>query len=119
MKHVISAKHFTKIEILGLLEQASAMQEVIAAGGTDTLRGRVMAALFFEPSTRTRLSFETAMHRLGGSVVSTENAREFSSAIKGETLEDTIRVVAGYADVIVLRHHEIGAAPPRRRSFNR
>lgn len=69
-----------------------------------------MAALFFEPSTRTRLSFETAMLRLGGNVISTENAKEFSSAVKGETLEDTIRVVGGYADVIVLRHNEIGAA---------
>jgi aspartate carbamoyltransferase catalytic subunit len=69
-----------------------------------------MATLFYEPSTRTRLSFESAMIRLGGSVVTTESAREFSSAAKGETLEDTIRIVEGYADVIVLRHFESGAA---------
>ena len=69
-----------------------------------------MATLFYEPSTRTRLSFELAMLRLGGSVVGTEAAREFSSVIKGETLEDTIRMVSAYADVIVLRHDQKGAA---------
>src|SRR5579871_2497263 len=74
------------------------------------LQGRVMAALFYEPSTRTRLSFESAMLRLGGRTMGTDNAREFSSAAKGETLEDTIRIVAGYSDVIVLRHQEEGAA---------
>ena len=69
-----------------------------------------MATLFYEPSTRTRLSFESAMARLGGAVLTTESAQEFSSAAKGETLEDTIRVVAGYSDVIVLRHFESGAS---------
>src|SRR5256884_4222728 len=74
------------------------------------LAGQVMAALFYEPSTRTRLSFEAAMLRLGGTTMGTDNAREFSSAAKGETLEDTIRIVSGYADVIVVRHKEEGAA---------
>src|SRR5579859_78977 len=74
------------------------------------LKCKVMAALFYDPSTRTRLSFEAAMLRLGGSTMGTDNAREFSSAAKGETLEDTIRIVNGYADVIVLRHYEEGAA---------
>jgi aspartate carbamoyltransferase catalytic subunit len=69
-----------------------------------------MATLFYEPSTRTRFSFEAAMHRLGGRVMSTESAAEFSSVAKGETLEDTIRIMNGYADVIVLRHHELGSA---------
>ena len=69
-----------------------------------------MASLFYEPSTRTRFSFESAMLRLGGGVISTENAAEFSSAAKGETLEDSIRVTSGYADVIVMRHPEKGAA---------
>jgi len=110
MNHVISAQHFDRTELLSLLAKASEMAELRKVGGSELLRGKIMAALFFEPSTRTRLSFESAMIRLGGQVISTENAREFSSAIKGETLEDTIRVVAGYADVIVLRHHEIGAA---------
>lgn len=71
---------------------------------------QILATLFYEPSTRTRLSFESAMLRLGGQVISTENAREFSSAIKGESVEDTVRIIAGYADAIVIRHHEQGAA---------
>lgn len=110
MKHIISARQFDRPQVERVLADAALMEAVLQGSPSDRLRGRVMAALFFEPSTRTRLSFETAMLRLGGSVISTENAREFSSAIKGESLEDTIAVVSGYADVIVLRHHEIGAA---------
>jgi aspartate carbamoyltransferase catalytic subunit len=74
------------------------------------LNGKVMATLFYEPSTRTRLSFESAMLKLGGSVISTENAKEFSSAIKGETIEDTIRIVSSYADCVVIRHYQEGTA---------
>lgn len=74
------------------------------------LKGKIMASLFYEPSTRTRFSFESAMIRLGGHVITAENAREFSSAAKGETIEDTIKVMNNYADVIVMRHHEIGSA---------
>src|SRR5207244_11999559 len=62
------------------------------------------------PATRTRLACESAMLRLGGRTIGTDNARECSSAAKGETLEDTVRILGGYADVIVLRHHEAGAA---------
>ena len=69
-----------------------------------------MATLFYEPSTRTRLSFEAAMVRLGGTVLTTESAAEFSSAAKGETLADTVRTVEAYADVIVLRHFQSGSA---------
>src|SRR5688572_22483110 len=72
--------------------------------------GKILATIFYEPSTRTRLSFESAMLRLGGQIVSTENAREFSSAIKGETVEDTVRIINGYADAIVIRHYEQGSA---------
>ena len=72
-----------------------------------------MATLFYEPSTRARFSFEAAMHRLGGSVVSTENAAEFSSVAKGETLEDAVRILNGYADVLVIRE------PLRSRSAKR
>lgn len=71
--------------------------------------GRLMATLFYEPSTRTRLSFEAAMMRLGGQVLSVANSAT-SSAVKGETLADTIRTAAGYADIIVLRHPKEGAA---------
>src|SRR3989338_5322396 len=74
------------------------------------LKGKILATLFYEPSTRTRFSFECAMTRLGGSIIGTENAREFSSAVKGESIEDTIRVVDNYSDCIVIRHYEEGAA---------
>ncbi|KAL4419110.1 hypothetical protein ABPG77_004431 [Micractinium sp. CCAP 211/92] len=81
--------------------------------GTDEsrqLQGAIMSTLFYEPSTRTRLSFESAMARLGGTILTTESAAEFSSAAKGETLEDTIRTVEGYADLVVLRHFQAGSA---------
>ncbi len=110
LRHVLSAQEFDRARLETLFADARAMEAVLAAGGDERLRGRVMATLFYEPSTRTRLSFESAMLRLGGSVISTENARDFSSAIKGETLEDTVRMVSGYADCIVLRHPEEGAA---------
>lgn len=106
MRHVIESQQFDQAYLSELFALANA-----AEGSRDSsLRGRIMASLFYEPSTRTRLSFESAMLRLGGSVITTENAREFSSAIKGETLEDSIQVISGYADVIVLRHFEEGAS---------
>ncbi len=109
LRHVIESQQFTR----SLLEDLLARAEEIKGEPhrfSGRLNGRVMAALFYEPSTRTRLSFEAAMLRLGGQTMGTDNAREFSSAAKGETLEDTIRTVSGYADVIVLRHNEEGAA---------
>ena len=75
-----------------------------------SMRGRILATLFYEASTRTRLSFEAAMQKLGGSVLTVENARESSSAAKGETIADTIRVISGYADCIAIRHFEQGTA---------
>jgi aspartate carbamoyltransferase catalytic subunit len=78
--------------------------------GGARLLGKVMASLFYQPSTRTRFSFEAAMYRLGGRVMSTEHARVFSSEIEGEQLEDTIRIISSYSDVIVLRHTEEGGA---------
>jgi aspartate carbamoyltransferase catalytic subunit len=93
-----------------LFSTARIMEEVVERGGSKLLDGCIMASLFYEESTRTRFSFETAMLRLGGSVISTENARQFSSVSKGETLEDTIRIINGYSDVIVMRHYESGAA---------
>lgn len=74
------------------------------------LRGYISASVFYEPSTRTRFSFESAMLKLGGEVITTENASHFSSAIKGESFEDSIKVISGYCDLIVIRHHEIGMA---------
>jgi len=99
---------FDRPWIESLFADADSMRNLPRA--STPLRGNILATLFYEPSTRTRLSFESAMLRLGGQVISTENAREFSSAIKGETVEDSVRIVAGYADAIVIRHHEQGAA---------
>jgi len=109
LRHVIESQQFSRPLLEELFERADEMRaDPHRAAGR--LQGRIMAALFYEPSTRTRLSFESAMLRLGGRTMGTDNAREFSSVAKGETLEDTIRIVAGYADVIVLRHPEEGAA---------
>jgi aspartate carbamoyltransferase catalytic subunit len=110
LHHIIEAQQFDVPTLLHLFEVAAQMEQTVAHGGIADYHNRIMATLFYEPSTRTRFSFETAMHRLGGRVVSTENAAEFSSMAKGETLEDTIRIMNGYADVIVIRHYEVGAA---------
>jgi aspartate carbamoyltransferase catalytic subunit len=110
LHHVVEAQQFDLPTLNHLFQVARDMEKVVAQGGVDDYRMRLMATLFYEPSTRTRFSFEAAMHRLGGRVISTENAAEFSSVAKGETLEDTIRIMNGYADVIVLRHSEVGAA---------
>lgn len=107
MKHVIDIRDFEVPDLDAIFKETDRM---LAGAPGDTLKGKILAALFYEPSTRTRLSFESAMHRLGGSVVGTENAGEFSSAAKGETLEDSIRVVSAYADAIVIRHPEAGSA---------
>ncbi|MFM2330659.1 MAG: hypothetical protein RLZZ26_166 [Candidatus Parcubacteria bacterium] len=106
MKHVIESQQFDTKLIDAIFSSADQLQKKVGS----PLIGKVMASLFYEPSTRTRFSFESAMLRLGGSVITTENAKEFSSAAKGETLEDSIRVIHNYADVIVLRHYEEGAS---------
>jgi aspartate carbamoyltransferase catalytic subunit len=90
-----------------LLERAAAFERGDAEAAP--LRGQLLVTLFYEPSTRTRFSFEAAMYRLGGQVLSAENAAQASSAAKGETLEDAMRIVSGYGDAIVLRHPEVGA----------
>jgi aspartate carbamoyltransferase catalytic subunit len=109
MRHVIESQQFSRTILEDLFARSEEMKRE-PHHFMGRLAGQVMAALFYEPSTRTRLSFEAAMLRLGGEAMGTDNAREFSSAAKGETLEDTIRIVSGYADVIVLRHNEEGAA---------
>jgi aspartate carbamoyltransferase catalytic subunit len=109
VRHVLESQQFTRALLDDLFSRTDEIKRNPAAFA-QKCDGRVMAALFYEPSTRTRLSFEAAMLRLGGRTIGTDNAREFSSAAKGETLEDTIRIVSGYADVIVLRHFEEGAA---------
>ena len=104
-RDVITVNEFRRDEILFLLDAAAKFEQVT---GT-LLAGRVIATLFFEPSTRTRLSFESAVGRLGGSCVGFAQAG-VSSQAKGESLADTVRVVEGYSDVLLLRHPLEGAA---------
>jgi len=104
---VVRAQQFEREMINEIFQTARKMEE---QGISEVLRGKIMASLFYEPSTRTRLSFESAMLRLGGSVIGTENAGEFSSKSKGESLEDSVRVISGYCDVIVLRYNKEGGA---------
>jgi aspartate carbamoyltransferase catalytic subunit len=106
LMHLFEAQQFDLNTIDALFSLATSLEE----NPQPVLRGKIMATLFYEPSTRTRLSFESAMLRLGGDVISTENALSVSSAVKGEPLEDTIRIVSMYADVIVLRYFESNIA---------
>ena len=106
MFHVIESQQFSRKILFKLFKRAEELRENHA----DILKEKIMTSLFYEPSTRTRLSFESAMLRLGGKVIGTENAKEFSSAVKGESLEDSIRVISKYCDCIIIRHNEEGAA---------
>lgn len=108
-RHILSIDQFDRQELESLLEVAKTLEPVAKRKmRCDVLSGAVMANLFFEASTRTRLSFHTAFARLGGSVISTVGFT-FSSISKGESLGDTARVIAGYADTIVMRHPDIGS----------
>jgi aspartate carbamoyltransferase catalytic subunit len=122
--HVLETQQFKDRELLDwLLDLASMMETFDKKQPTERdvelcgqlmlpqkPRRKILANLFYEPSTRTRFSFSSAMRALGGDTVETEAAGQFSSVSKGETLPDTIRVVSGYADAIVLRHPQEGAA---------
>lgn len=105
-KSLVSISDLTSEEILGLLDTARRFEE---HPNRRLLDGKVVATLFFEPSTRTRLSFETAVNRLGGRVIGFSDASNTSTS-KGETLKDTIKMVSNYADLIVMRHYLEGAA---------
>ena len=104
-RDIVSTRDFTRDEVLFVLDAASRFQEVSAP----LLSGKVLATLFFEPSTRTRLSFESAMKRLGGATIGFADPG-VSSVTKGESLHDTVRVVECYCDAIVIRHPREGAA---------
>ena len=106
MKHLVSISHCSAEDIMRILDRAALFER---NPNRDFLQGRVVATLFFEPSTRTRLSFETAVCRLGGKVIGFSDAST-SSSTKGETLKDTIKIVSNYADAIVMRHYLEGAA---------
>ena len=109
MKHILAADQFSRSDLDHLMQRSTEMEQILKAGGSEMLRGKILGALFYEPSTRTRLSFETAMLRLGGKVIS-ETDVTFSSITKGEVIEDTIRIVGGYTDVIAIRTKEKGQA---------
>lgn len=107
-RDIVSIRDFSREELIEVLDRAAEIEKN-REKFSQMLKGKVMASLFFEPSTRTRLSFEAAMHYLGGGVVGFAEP-SMTSIAKGETFEDTIRIIDGYCDVIVMRHPEIGSA---------
>ncbi len=111
-EHILSTKQFLNKKVLEeIFKVADSFEKADRKDKIPKiLQSKILSCVFYEPSTRTRFSFESAMLKLGGQVISTESAGHFSSAIKGETLEDSIRIISGYSDVIVLRHPEAGAA---------
>src|SRR5512133_3686744 len=109
-KDILSVRQFSREDLRYIFSVAHEMREMVARIGTfDLLKGKILASLFYEPSTRTSSSFTSAMERLGGSVIPINEVR-YSSVTKGESLPDTVRTLEAYADVIVLRHPEIGSA---------
>ena len=110
LEHVVESQQFTLPLLMDLFQRSRGMERVVARGGTLEYQNKILASLFYQPSTRTRFSFEAAMYRLGGKVLSTEQAGVFSSEIAGEQVEDSIRIIANYSDVIVVRHPQAGGA---------
>lgn len=109
LKHVLSAEQYTRENLEELFDLTSKIK-ANPKKYSKSIEGKIVATMFYEPSTRTRLSFETAVLRLGGQVISTENASANSSVKKGETLKDTVRVLQKYADAIVIRHSDVNSA---------
>ena len=112
IKHIIKSKQFIDKAILDqIFSNANEYERLDKENAIpQILQGKVLASLFYEPSTRTRFSFEAAMLKLGGQVMSTESAGHFSSVSKGESLTDTIKIIGGYAVVIIMRHSIVGSA---------
>ncbi len=109
-KDILSVKQFSRDDLEYIFGVAHEMREMVErVGSFDLLKGKILANLFYEPSTRTSSSFTSAMERLGGSVIPINEVR-YSSVSKGESLPDTVRTLECYADVIVLRHPEVGAS---------
>jgi aspartate carbamoyltransferase catalytic subunit len=106
VKHILESQQFDRKGIEKLFKLADTLEKRPGL----PLKGKILATLFYEPSTRTRLSFESAMLRLGGGVLSTQDAKITSSAVKGETVEDTMQMLNHYADAVVVRHFEQGTA---------
>jgi aspartate carbamoyltransferase len=112
-KHIITVEQFDKADLERILSTAHSLRERVLRGDravVELCAGRIMASLFYEASTRTDMSFQAAMRRLGGSVVSASNGVQFSSVYKGENLADTVRAAGCYADVVALRHPAEGSS---------
>lgn len=112
-KHIISVDQFSREDLDILFDATRSIRRRVRQndrGLTELCAGKVMASLFFESSTRTDMSFQAAMRRLGGDVISVSNGVQFSSMYKGENLADTIRAAGCYADVVVLRHPQVGSS---------
>lgn len=112
-KHIITVDQFTRKDLQIIFDAAASLKKRSRQsdrGLVEVCSGKIMATLFFEASTRTDMSFQTAMRRLGGEVVAASNGVQFSSVYKGENLPDTVRAAGCYADVIVLRHPEVGSS---------
>jgi len=105
LHHLVETQQFDRDSLRELFQLATSLE----GKREESIKGKILASLFFEPSTRTRLSFESAMLRLGGEVITMESG-DSSSQSKGETLEDSIKVINNYADIIVMRHPEVGSA---------
>ena len=110
LRHLIESQQFTVPLLMELFHRSRGMERVVARGGSLDYQSKILATLFYRPSTRTRFCFEAAMHRLGGKVLSTEQAGAFSSEVEAEQVEDSIRIIGSYSDVIVVRHPEEGGA---------
>ncbi len=110
LKHIVDSQQFTLPKLRELFFRVGEMEKIVKRGGTRDYDGKIMASLFYDSSGLTRLSFESAMARLGGKVLTMENASSFFSVSPEDALEDTIRVIDDFCDVIVLRHTEIGGA---------
>lgn len=111
LQHLISVKQFTNWrQVEELIKTAEHLRYLPCDARVQTLRNKIVTSLFYEESTRTRFSFESAVLQLGGNVISTENAAQFSSAAKSESLEDSVRVISTYCDAIVIRHPDTGSA---------
>ncbi len=112
-KHIVTVEQFTREDFVAVFDAAHTLRARVARQDptlVQTCAGHLMASLFFESSTRTDMSFQAAMRRLGGSVVAASNGVQFSSVYKGENLADTVRAAGCYADIIVIRHPSVGSS---------
>src|SRR5215207_2412684 len=112
-KHIVTVEQFAHADMQAIFDATVDLRQRVRNGDRSVLdicAGKVMATLFYEASTRTDMSFQAAMQRLGGGVIATSGGVQFSSVYKGENLADTVRAVGCYADVVVLRHPEIGSS---------